>query len=125
MGSVVWAAASVHAPQLLTRPPQEDQSQLDADIVAMAELGRGLDESDPDALLVIGIDHVETFFPGAVPAFAIVTGETATSEYAGHNYRIPIHCELATGLLDGLVAAGIDVAYKHEALLGHAFATPF
>ncbi len=125
MGQIVWASASVHAPQLLTRPPQEDQGQLDADIEAMAELGRELDEAKPDALIVVGIDHVETFFPGAVPAFAIVTGNTATSEYAGHHYQIPIHNGLATGLLDGLIADGIDVAYTHEALLGHAFATPF
>ena len=125
MGSIVWAAASVHAPQLLTRPPQEDQSQLDADIAAMAELGRGLDETRPDVLLVIGIDHVETFFPGAVPAFAIVTGETATSEFAGNHYALPIHNRLATGLLEGLISEGIDITYTHEALLGHAFATPF
>jgi aromatic ring-opening dioxygenase catalytic subunit (LigB family) len=91
----------------------------------MAELGKGLDEAQPDALIVVGIDHVETFFPGAVPAFAIVTGRNATSEYAGHNYEIPIHEPLATALLDGLVAEGIDIAYTHDALLGHAFATVF
>lgn len=125
MGEIVWAAATVHAPQLLTRPPQENQEQLDADIEAMEELGRGLDEAQPDVLILVGIDHVETFFPGAVPAFAIVTGETATSEFAGHRYDIPIHMPVATALLDGLVQAGIDVAYTHEALLGHAFATPF
>ena len=125
MGEIVWAAASVHAPQLLTRPPQEDQTQLEASIAAMAELGADLDATRPDALVVLGIDHVETFFPGSVPAFAIVTGETATSEFAGHEYEIPIHQELARGLLEGLIEQGIDIAYTHDALLGHAFATPF
>jgi 2,3-dihydroxyphenylpropionate 1,2-dioxygenase len=125
MGEIVWAAGAVHAPQLITRPPQEDQAQLEADIVAMAELGRELDESKPDVLIVLGIDHVETFFPGSVPAFAIVTGETATAEFAGHNYELPIHQGMARALLDGLVGDGIDLAYTHEALLGHAFVTPF
>jgi 2,3-dihydroxyphenylpropionate 1,2-dioxygenase len=124
MGEIVWAAATVHAPQLLTRPPQEDQAQLEASIAAMAELGQGLDETKPDVLIIVGIDHVEAFFPGAVPAFAIVTGERATSEFSGHEYDLPIHQELATALADGLIADGIDIAYTHEAPLGHAFTTP-
>ena len=124
MGEIVWAAATVHAPQLLTRPPQEDQAQLEASISAMAELGQGLDETKPDVLIIVGIDHVEAFFPGAVPAFAIVTGERATSEFAGHRHDLPIHQELATALTDGLIADGIDIAYTHEAPLGHAFTTP-
>jgi aromatic ring-opening dioxygenase catalytic subunit (LigB family) len=125
MGEIVWAAASMHAPQLLTRPPQEDKTQLEAGITAMAELGADLDATKPDALIVLGIDHVETFFPGSVPAFAIVTGEMATAEFAGNKYEIPIHQDLARGLLDGLIEQGIDIAYTHEALLGHAFAVPF
>ncbi|HEX5370656.1 MAG TPA: hypothetical protein VFY10_14690 [Dehalococcoidia bacterium] len=125
MGEIVWSAAAVHAPQLMTRPPQEDPEQLDADIEAMEELGRDLDDSAPDVLVVIGLDHVETFFPGPVPPFAIVTGKTATSEYAGYEYEIPIHEDLALAILNGLIERGIDITYMHEALLGHAFATPF
>ena len=124
MGEIVWAAGSVHAPQLLTRPPQEDQTQLQAGIDAMGILGSELDATSPDVLILIGIDHVETFFPGSVPAFAIVTGDTATAEFAGHDYEVPIHQGLAVDLLNGLVEEGIDLAYAHEALLGHAFATP-
>ncbi len=124
MGEIVWAAASVHAPQLLTRPPQEDQAQLQAGIDAMGVLGKELDAAQPDALVLIGIDHVETFFPGSVPAFAIITGETATAEFAGYEYKVPIHQELAVDLLNGLVEQGVDLAYAHEALLGHAFAAP-
>ena len=125
MGEIVWASASVHAPQLLTRPPQEDQAQLDAGIAAMSALGGLLDETKPDALIVVGIDHLETFFLSAVPTFAIVSGERATASFAGHDYDIPIHQPLARALLDGLVASGHDLAYAQEALLGHAFAVPF
>ena len=96
MGKIVWAAGSVHAPQMLTRPPQEDQAQLQAGIDAMGILGQELDEAQPDVLIFIGIDHVETFFPGSVPAFAIITGSTATAEYAGFEYEVPIHQEVAT-----------------------------
>ncbi|HEU0073313.1 MAG TPA: hypothetical protein VFS30_04810 [Dehalococcoidia bacterium] len=124
MGEIVWAASTVHAPQLMTRPPQEDPAQLDADIEAMDQLGRDLDEAKPDVLVIVGLDHVETFFPGPVPPFAVVTGKTATSEYAGYEYNIPIHEDLALGLLNGLIERGIDITYLHEALLGHAYATP-
>jgi hypothetical protein len=125
MGEIVWAASTVHAPQLMTRPPQEDPAQLDADIEAMDVLGRDLDEAKPDVLVIVGLDHVETFFPGPVPPFAVVTGKTATSEYAGYEYNIPIHEDLALGILNGLMERGIDITYLHEALLGHAYATPF
>jgi hypothetical protein len=113
MGEIVWAASTVHAPQLMTRPPQEDPAQLDADIEAMDQLGRDLDEANPDVLIIVGLDHVETFFPGPVPPFAVVTGETATSEYAGYEYNIPIHEDLALGLLNGLIERGIDITYLH------------
>ena len=45
MGEIVAAMATVHAPQLFTRPPSEDPAQLDADIAAMRELGKTLDET--------------------------------------------------------------------------------
>ena len=125
MGEIVWAAAAVHAPQLLTRPPQEDPAQLDADISAMAELGRELDEAKPDVLIVLGIDHLETFLLTAVPTFAIVNGDRATASFAGHHYDLPIHEPMARKLLQGLVSRGIDLSYAQEAILGHAFAVPF
>ncbi len=50
MGEIVFAAATVHAPQLFTYPPSEDKAQLDADIAAMRELGKNLDEIKPDAV---------------------------------------------------------------------------
>ena len=43
MGEFVFGAATVHAPQMLTRPPQEDPAQLDAGIAAMRDLGKLLD----------------------------------------------------------------------------------
>ena len=91
MGGFVFGAATAHAPQMLTLPPQEDPAQLGAGIAAMRELGKLLDETKPDVLLFLGIDHVETYFPNSVPAFAMVSGERAIASYAGHHYEPPIH----------------------------------
>src|SRR5579871_516006 len=125
MGQIVSAMATVHAPQLFTRPPSEDPRQLDADIAAMRELGRTIEESRPDAIIVIGSDHLETFFLSSVPTFAIVAGEISRAAFAGHDYRMPIHTPLAEALLDGLVRADFDLAYSQDALLGHAFAAVY
>jgi aromatic ring-opening dioxygenase catalytic subunit (LigB family) len=117
--------ATVHAPQLFTRPPTEDPAQLDADIAAMRELGKTLEETKPDAVIVIGSDHLETFFLSSVPTFAIIAGETSVAKFAGRDYNLPIHQPLAEDLLDRLVRADFDMAYSQDAVLGHSFAAVY
>jgi aromatic ring-opening dioxygenase catalytic subunit (LigB family) len=124
MGKIVAAMATVHAPQLFTRPPTEDPAQLDADIAAMRELGKTLDETKPDVAIVIGSDHLETFFLSAVPTFAIVAGKTAQASFAGRDYELPTH-PLAEELLDKLVDAGFDMTYSQDAVMGHSFAAVY
>jgi len=125
MGEIVSAFATVHAPQLFDRPPSEDPKQLDADIAAMRQIGRELEESKPDAVIVIGSDHLETFFLSSVPTFAILSGEFSHAEFAGRKYEMPIHQGLAEDLLDKLMAAGFDLGYSQDAVLGHAFAAVY
>src|ERR1051325_11091231 len=125
MGQIVAAMATVHAPQLFTRPPGEDPAQLDADIAAMRELGRTLDETKPDVVIVLGSDHLETFFLSSVPTFAIVAGERSNAVFAGREYSLPVHLALAEDLLDKLVRAGFDMAYSQDAVLGHAYAAVY
>jgi 2,3-dihydroxyphenylpropionate 1,2-dioxygenase len=125
MGKIVAAMASVHAPQLFTRPPEEDPKQLDAGIAAMRELGKVLDETKPDALIIFASDHMETFFLKSVPTFAVVAGATAKAAFAGKTWEPPIHQGLAEALLDGLVRREFDMAYSQDAVLGHSFAALF
>lgn len=125
MGQIVAAMATVHAPQLFTRPPSEDPAQLDADIAAMRELGKTIEDAAPDAVIVIGSDHLETFFLSSVPTFAIVAGETSRAKFAGRDYNLPIHRGLAEDLLDRLVRAEFDMAYSQDAELGHSFAAVY
>src|SRR6266404_7687174 len=125
MGKIVAAMGTVHAPQLFVRPPSEDPAQLDADIAAMRLLGKDLDEAKPDVALVIGNDHMETFFLTSVPTFAILAGERSRAEFARKNYDLTIHQGFAEDLLDTLVNAGFDMAYSQDAVLGHAFAAVY
>ena len=124
MGKIVAAMGTVHAPQLFTYPPTEDHKQLDADIAAMRELGKSLDETKPDLVIVIGSDHLETFFLSSAPTFAIVGGKHSRAEFARRHYSLPIH-PLAEELLNSLVENGFDMTYSQDAVLGHAFAAVY
>ena len=122
MGKIVSAVATVHAPQLFVRPPSEIPEQLDADIAAMKELGKDVEESKPDLAIVIGSDHLETFFLSSVPTFAVVAGETSHAHFANRNWHVPVHLPFADYLLEKLVQRGFDMAYSQDAILGHAYA---
>jgi len=72
MGQIVAAMATCHAPALFLRQPGGDPAQLDATVAAMRQLGHALDETRPDALIVIGLDHLETFSLSVSPTFTVV-----------------------------------------------------
>jgi 2,3-dihydroxyphenylpropionate 1,2-dioxygenase len=125
MAEIVAAAAAVHAPQLLSRPPHEDPAKLDGSTDALRAFGRVLDETAPDALLVIGIDHLETFWLEAVPTFTLILSPEADAHYMQTRRQVPVHTDLAAHLLHGVVRRDVDLTYSQDAVLGHAFLTPF
>ena len=73
--------ATAHAPQFFVYPPTEDFNQLDKGIAAMKELGKVLDETQAETVIVIGSDHLETFFLSAVPTFALMCGKTSDAAF--------------------------------------------
>jgi AmmeMemoRadiSam system protein B len=125
MGKIVAAMATMHAPQLFTRPPEEDPHQLDAGIAAMRRLGEFLDEVRPDAIIIVASDHMETFFLKSVPTFEVVASGTAEAAFAGKHWSLPIHQSLAEHLIECLVRDNFDMAYSQEAEMGHSFAAVF
>ncbi len=122
MGQIVQAFATVHAPQLFTRPPTEVPEQMDADIAAMRQMGKDLDELKPDLVIILGSDHLETFFLSSVPTFAVIAGEYSHAHFANKSYKMKVHLPFAEDMLDKLVRADFDMAYSQDALLGHSFA---
>src|SRR5262249_24307774 len=82
MGQIVAAMVSCHALALFLRQPSEDPAQLDATIAAMRQPGRVLDETKPDVLIVVGLDHLEAFSLDVSVAFAVrmkATNDSALS----------------------------------------------
>src|ERR1051325_1117027 len=125
MGEIVAAFGVCHSPHLLTRPPDEVPEQSEASIGAMREMGKLLDETKPDVIVFLGSDHLETFSMSCNPTFAIVAGNRAKAEFAGRQYDLPIHREMAEDFLYKLVGKDFDIAYSEDAILGHTFAVPF
>jgi 2,3-dihydroxyphenylpropionate 1,2-dioxygenase len=126
MGEIVAAVGTCHTPYMFTRPPDENAAQLDAAAAAMQEVGKVLDETKPDVIVFLGSDHVETFSVTCIPTFAIIAGNRAIAKFAGREYNLPVHREMAEDLLSKLVVEhGFDIAYSEDAELGHAFAVPF
>jgi 2,3-dihydroxyphenylpropionate 1,2-dioxygenase len=125
MGEIVAAIGTCHTPYLHTNPPDEDPEQLKQAAAAMRELGTVLDETKPDVIVFLGSDHVETFSPTCVPTFCLIAGSRAIARFAGREFNLPIHREMAEDMLEKLVTRDFDLAYSEDAELGHAFAVPF
>ena len=125
MGEIVAAIGTSHSPYAFTRPPDEKPEEIDLSIEAMKELGRCLDESKPDVIIYIGNDHLETFSMTCMPTFALIAGNYAHAEWAGREFKLPVHREMAEDLLEKLIGRGFDMAYSEDAVLGHSFAVPF
>ena len=126
MGAIVAAVGTCHTPYMVTRPPDEKPEELDQAARGMADLGKVLDETKPDVIIFMGSDHVETFSVTCIPTFAIIAGSRAIAKFAGREYRLPVHREMAEDLLNKLVVEhNFDIAYSEDAELGHAFAVPF
>ncbi len=68
---LVGAFALAHTPQLLARPETEDRDLVLRVHAAFGRVKARLSELRPDAIAVVAGDHVEAFFPNAVPALAV------------------------------------------------------
>jgi 2,3-dihydroxyphenylpropionate 1,2-dioxygenase len=124
MAEIVAACAAVHAPQLLSRPPHEDADKLDSSTRGLQTFGRVLDETEPDTIILIGLDHLETFWLEAVPAFTIVMSPQVEAHYMDRKRTARVDTDLAASMVRGLIERDFDVTYSQDALLGHAFLTP-
>jgi 2,3-dihydroxyphenylpropionate 1,2-dioxygenase len=124
MAELAAVMATVHAPQLIAPPPTEDSEQVRLTLEAMGRLGDRLDETKPDALLLIAGDHLEGFFLNCVAPFTLYLAEQAAGTFAGRHWSYPVAADLALSLVEDMLEAGFDVAYSQQAELDHASLVP-
>ena len=81
----------------------------------------------PDVIIVIGSDHLETFFLSAAPTFAIIAGKTVQGFVRRPRLRIahaPARRRTASSIKPA-ADAGFDMTYSQDAVLGHSFAAVY
>lgn len=121
---LVAAAALPHTPQLLIRPDTEDRDLVLRVHAAYARVRERLTAARPDALAVIGGDHIEGFFLDGVPAFAVHVGRQAAGAFGRYRYAFPVHEPLARAIVEQSIERDFDLAYTQAVPLDYAFYVP-
>ena len=126
MGELVWAACVSHAGGQLRVREGEEQDKMDRVYAAWDELRVSLRDADPDALIVIGTDHFQTFSYDLMPVFTIGRGAALWTwgEFGSGVKRLRGMPALADALHADLVQAGFDVAGSADMRLDHAYSCP-
>jgi aromatic ring-opening dioxygenase catalytic subunit (LigB family) len=122
--ALVAAFACPHTPQLLVRPDTEDRALVLRVHGALARVRERLAAARPDAICVIGGDHVEGFFLDAVPALAVFVGAEARGRFDRYAYAFGVHEPLARAILEQSIERGFDLAYSQDLALDYAFFVP-
>ena len=78
---IVAAFALPHTPQLLIRPETGDRDLVLRLHAALARVRERLAAARPDAICVLGGDHVEAFFLNAVPVLAVHAGARVAGRF--------------------------------------------
>jgi len=125
MGEIVAALATTHAPQLLIRPREtEDAHEVARTHAAMRRLGERLDASSADALVIVGLDHLENYLDHVIAPFIVYTGDEIEGEFGPYRPRFSVDRGLAEHVLAGVLERGFDIAYSQRTILDHSFVVP-
>lgn len=121
---IVAAFALPHTPQLLIRPETEDRDLVLRVHAALARVRERLAALGPDAICVLGGDHVEAFFLNAVPALAVHVGARVAGRFGRYEYAFDVHEPLARAIVEQSIARDFDVAWSQDLPLDYAFYVP-
>jgi len=112
-----------HAPQIFLE--RQDPPEVLAVIhEAYARMGKRIQESELDALVVIALDHVHNHFFNLVPTFTVFTGGPVMAALNQKTVEMPARHDLEHSLLDHLLANDFDPAWSQQTVLDHSFMVP-
>lgn len=123
----VLAIACSHAGLIATRKDRAESGQSDRWFKAAGEVRQEIQELSPDAIVLIGTDHMKAWtLAGGVPPHAIGVGPVAhgLGDAGVPSRDVPIHQELAAGLLQRFVAGGGLLTFRERAEIDHSFVLP-
>ncbi|WP_162000406.1 hypothetical protein [Saccharolobus sp. E5-1-F] len=128
MGEIVAAGCSSHAPQLSKK--EIKYSSIYAEQVkrihdALKKLWEKMSENDPDSLIIIYPDHIETFFLTNFPSINVIVDRETEAHIPGWGTtKFEINYELAKDILFGLVENGFDPSFSQRVAIPHAAYVP-
>jgi 2,3-dihydroxyphenylpropionate 1,2-dioxygenase len=127
--ALVFAGACSHAPGITGRAGRADPEVRDAFYENFHRLRGALEETRPDALIVIAAEHFANFFMNNMPAFAMGIAEDYEGPIEDEQWlairrtRIPGAPALAGRLLERVMEE-IDLAYSEEWKFDHGIMVP-
>lgn len=127
--SLVFAGIMSHGPGMTARADRADPEVREPFFAAIDRMRVALEQSRPDALIVIAAEHFANFFMNNMPAYAIGMGD----EYEGPiedpewlripRRAIPGAADLSRRII-GAVMETVDVAFAEEWKFDHGIMVP-
>lgn len=127
--SLVFAGIMSHGPGMTARAERADPAVRDPFYAALEQMREALEQSRPDALMVVAAEHFANFFMNNMPAYAIgmadeYDGPIEDPEWLRIPHRtIPGAADLSRRVI-GKVMEKIDVAYAEEWKFDHGIMVP-
>ena len=127
--SLVFAGVCSHAPGITGRAHMADPDDKATLYSAFDDMRQALEDSKPDALIVIAAEHFANFFMNNMPAYCIgasdeYEGPIEDPQWLGIERRlIPGNPELSKRIIQS-VLQDVDVAYAEEWKFDHGISVP-
>ena len=113
-----------HSPLMLTDIEPTDISKHEAFYAAVSEAKKGLEEFNPDVVLLFYPDHFNGFFYDLMPSFCIGTAAEGRNDWRLTPGRLNVPGDLASECVDALIDQDMDVAISHEMMVDHGATIP-
>lgn len=127
--SLVFGGIMSHGPGMTARADRADPAVREPFFAALGRMREALEQSRPDALIVIAAEHFANFFMNNMPAYAIGMAD----EYEGPiedpawlriaRRSIPGAADLSRRII-GEIMTTVDVAYAEEWKFDHGIMVP-
>ena len=127
--SLVFAAIMSHGPGMTARADRADPSIREPFFATLARLREQLEESRPDAIMVVAAEHFANFFMNNMPAYCIGMAEDYQGPIEDPEWlriprrTIPGNADLSRRII-GKVMERVDVAYAEEWKFDHGIMVP-
>ncbi|MFM0662943.1 DODA-type extradiol aromatic ring-opening family dioxygenase [Paraburkholderia sediminicola] len=127
--SLVFVGVCSHGPGITARTERADPDRYSRLMTAYARMKSALEETRPDALVVIAAEHFANFFMNNMPSFAIGMAQHYDGPIEDPDWlrigrrKVPGNPAISRGLIDR-VMQHVDISYCEEWKFDHGIMVP-